>query len=120
MSIETPPPPDELSGPRQQLRQWAQNVPEDFLKIDPSFLNEWLGGINSLVLAIDAQVAAAGNLRINEGVVGKFVSATATASALNSSGDAIRQRLAEYQQFANALKEFSLAAHHALVATDGQ
>lgn len=120
MSDTKPPSSGALDGPTRQFQQWAHNVPQDVLNIDPGFISEWIGGIGSLVDTVNAQVARASSLRINEGAVGTFVSATATARALNNSGDAIRQRLAEFQQFASALMEFSQAAHKALLAQDGQ
>jgi hypothetical protein len=118
MSVDKPPSLGSLDNPTQQLKQWGQHVPQDILQVDRAALNQWLGAIGNFVDAVNAQVAAARGLKINEGVVGNFQSAKATARQLNDSGDAIRQRLSEYVTFASALRDFSGAAYNAILNAD--
>lgn len=119
MSVDKPPAPGALDDSTRQLQQWAQHVPER-LTIEAGYISEWISGISTLMDTVNTQAANARGLRINEGAVGRFDSAIATARALNNSGDAIRERLTEFQHFADALKQFAVAAHRAQVATDGQ
>ncbi|GFG67507.1 hypothetical protein MKUB_49970 [Mycobacterium kubicae] len=118
MSVEEPPSLGSLSDSTRQLQQWGREVPQDILKVNHGALNRWFLAAGQLVDAVNLQVAAASNLRINEGVVGSFQSARVTARNLNESADAIRQRLAEYAAFATALQEFSRAAYSAIQNAD--
>lgn len=118
MSVDEPPAPGSLGDPTLQLRQWQQAVPQNILEVDRAALNSWLASTGRVVEDLNAQVAALSGLKINEGVVGSFQSAQATARQLNDSGDAIRQRLAEYVGFATALRDFSSAAFTQLLKTD--
>ncbi|OBJ52926.1 hypothetical protein [Mycobacterium sp. 1423905.2] len=118
MSVDEPPSLGSLNDSTQQLQRWGRDVPEDVLKVDRGALNRWFAAAGQLVDAVNMQVAAASNLRINEGVVGNFQSARVTARNLNESADAIRQRLAEYAAFATALHEFSGAAYNAIQNAD--
>ncbi|MDP7733574.1 hypothetical protein [Mycobacterium paragordonae] len=118
MSVDEPPSLGSLNDSTQQLRQWGQNVPEDILKLDRAAMSQWFAAAGRLADALHEQAASAGNLKINEGVVGSFQSARVTARNLNETGDAIRQRISEYATFATALRDFSNAAYNALLDTD--
>lgn len=118
MSVDKPPSLGSLGNPTQQLKQWSQDVPQDILQVDRPALNQWLAAIGTFVDAVNAQVAVAHGVKINEAVVGNFQSAKVTARQLNDSGDAIRQRLSEYVTFATALRDFSSAAYNAILNAD--
>ncbi|WP_155763792.1 hypothetical protein [Mycobacterium asiaticum] len=118
MSVDEPPSIGSLGAATQQFKQWGQGVPDDVLQLDRVALSRWFADTGKLVDAVTAQALAASGLRIDEGVVGNFQSAKATAENLNDTGDAIRQRLSEYAQFATALRDFSSTAFNALLNAD--